>query len=78
LLADEKIVGLAEETRQIKQTIFIRETMKTLLKPTLAKMILALVLFIISSDLWRMYVISTISDTITTLNLALSKLTPRK
>ena len=37
--------------------------MRTLLKPTLTKVILALVLFALSSYLWRMYVISTIADT---------------
>ena len=37
--------------------------MKALLKPTLVKIILALGLFLLFSYLWRMYVISTISDT---------------
>lgn len=37
--------------------------MITLLRPTLLKIILALTLFILSSVLWRWYVISTISDT---------------
>ena len=37
--------------------------MRTILKPTLLKIVLALVLFVLSSYLWRMYVISTISDT---------------
>ncbi len=37
--------------------------MKTLLKPTVLKIILMFVLLIASSWLWRMYVISTISDT---------------
>jgi hypothetical protein len=37
--------------------------MKIILKPAIPKLILAFVLFIIFSWLWRMYVISTISDT---------------
>jgi hypothetical protein len=37
--------------------------MKAILKPTLLKIILALGFFILSSLLWRAYVISTISDT---------------
>jgi len=37
--------------------------MKTLLKPTVLKIILAFVLFAVFSWLWRMYIISTISDT---------------
>jgi hypothetical protein len=37
--------------------------MKTLLKPTVLKFILMFVLFVAASWLWRMYVISTISDT---------------
>jgi uncharacterized membrane protein (DUF106 family) len=37
--------------------------MKTLLKPTVLKIILTLVLFAVFSWLWRMYIISTISDT---------------
>lgn len=37
--------------------------MKTLLKPTLLKLILTFVLLFISSYLWRMYTILTISDT---------------
>jgi hypothetical protein len=37
--------------------------MKTLLRPTLLKILLALLLFLLSGYLWRMYVISTISDT---------------
>ena len=36
--------------------------MKALLKPTLVKIILALGLFLLFSYLWRMHVISTISD----------------
>jgi hypothetical protein len=40
-----------------------RRTMKAILKPTLFKIILAAGLFILSGYLWRMYVISTISDT---------------
>lgn len=39
------------------------KTMKTLLKPTLIKVILAFILFTLFSYLWRMYVVSTISDT---------------
>jgi hypothetical protein len=37
--------------------------MKTLLKPTLLKIVLAFVLFALSSYLWRMFIVSTISDT---------------
>jgi hypothetical protein len=37
--------------------------MKTLLRPTLLKIALAFVLFALFSYLWRMYVVSTISDT---------------
>jgi hypothetical protein len=37
--------------------------MKTLLKPTLPKIALAFVLFALFIYLWRMYVVSTISDT---------------
>lgn len=37
--------------------------MKTILKPTLRKFILTLVLLMLSSYLWRVYTISTISDT---------------
>jgi uncharacterized membrane protein (DUF106 family) len=37
--------------------------MKILLKPTILKIILAFVLFIVFSWLWRMYILSTISDT---------------
>ena len=37
--------------------------MKTILTPTILKIILTFVLFIITSLLWRNYVISTISDT---------------
>ncbi|HSL47243.1 MAG TPA: hypothetical protein VK897_27635 [Anaerolineales bacterium] len=37
--------------------------MKTILKPTLLKIALTLVLLVLSSYLWRMYVTSTISDT---------------
>jgi len=36
---------------------------KTLLKPTLLKIILMIVFFVLSSFLWRQYVISHISDT---------------
>jgi hypothetical protein len=36
---------------------------KEFLKPTFAKIFLAFVLFILSSWLWRMYIISRISDT---------------
>jgi hypothetical protein len=37
--------------------------MRAILKPTLLKVILALVLLVLSSYLWRMHVIFTISDT---------------
>ena len=37
--------------------------MKTLLKPSLLKIVLTLLLFAIFSYLWRIYIISTISDT---------------
>lgn len=37
--------------------------MRTLLRPTLLKIVLTLGLFALSSLLWRMYVTSTISDT---------------
>jgi len=37
--------------------------MKTILKPTILKIILALVLFLVFSWLWQMYILSTISDT---------------
>ena len=37
--------------------------MKTLLKPTVLKIILTLILFTAFSWLWRMFVMSTISDT---------------
>ena len=37
--------------------------MRAILKPTLLKILLGLALFLLSSYLWRMYVISTISDT---------------
>lgn len=37
--------------------------MKNILKPTALKFILTLILFVLSSYLWRMYVTSTISDT---------------
>lgn len=37
--------------------------MKQILKPTLIKIILTLALLIISSLLWRMYVMATLSDT---------------
>ena len=37
--------------------------MRTIFRPTLLKIILALVLLVICSFLWRLYIISTISDT---------------
>jgi len=37
--------------------------MRGILKPTALKIIFALALFFLSSFLWRLYVISTISDT---------------
>ena len=37
--------------------------LKALLKPTLVKIILTIILFVSSSVLWQQYVISTISDT---------------
>ena len=37
--------------------------LKTILKPTLLKIILTVALLFVSSILWRQYVISTISDT---------------
>lgn len=37
--------------------------MKTFLRPNPLKIILAFVLFVVTSYLWRMYIISTISDT---------------
>ncbi|RJP53753.1 MAG: hypothetical protein C4557_04255 [Anaerolineaceae bacterium] len=37
--------------------------MKTFLKPSLAKSVVTILLFVFSSWLWRMYVTSTISDT---------------
>jgi len=37
--------------------------MKAIFKPTFLKILLALVLFAVSSYLWRIYVISTVSDT---------------
>ena len=37
--------------------------MRTLLKPSLIKILLTLTLFALSSYLWRAYIISTISDT---------------
>jgi hypothetical protein len=37
--------------------------MNAILKPTFLKIILAFVLFILSSLLWRTYILSTISDT---------------
>ena len=37
--------------------------MKAIVQPSLLKIILALVLLVISSLIWRMYIISTISDT---------------
>jgi hypothetical protein len=37
--------------------------MNAIFKPTLFRIVLAVVLFILSSYLWRIYVISTISDT---------------
>jgi hypothetical protein len=52
-LVNEKVVGLVEEARMIKD----------FLKPTFAKIFIALVLFILSSWLWRMFIISRISDT---------------
>ncbi len=37
--------------------------MKAILKPTLLKILVALLLFVLFSSLWRLYVISAISDT---------------
>ena len=37
--------------------------MSAILKPTLLKILFALSLFLLSSFLWRLYVLSTISDT---------------
>lgn len=37
--------------------------MKTFLRPTLPNLLLTFLLFLVSSYLWRMYVMSTISDT---------------
>ena len=37
--------------------------MKTILRPSLTKILLTFVLFVFFSFLWRMYIISTISDT---------------
>ena len=37
--------------------------MRAILKPTLLKILFASALFLLSSYLWRLYVISTISDT---------------
>jgi hypothetical protein len=37
--------------------------MHTILKPTLLKIVLTLVLFLLAGYLWRMYVTSTVSDT---------------
>jgi len=37
--------------------------MKNILKPTLIKLILTVIFLVVSSILWRQYVISTISDT---------------
>ena len=37
--------------------------MKAIVQPSLLKIILALVLLVVSSLIWRMYIISTISDT---------------
>ena len=37
--------------------------MKTFLRPNPLKIILAFVLFVVTSYLWRMYILSTISDT---------------
>lgn len=36
---------------------------KTILKPTLAKIILTIILLVVTSILWRMYIVSRISDT---------------
>ena len=52
-MVHEKAVGLVEETRE----------MKAFLKPTVLKAIVAIVLLIAFSWLWRLFVISTISDT---------------
>jgi hypothetical protein len=41
----------------------LRKAMKTIFKPTLLKICLAFVLLILFSYLWRLYVISTVSDT---------------
>lgn len=38
-------------------------SLKTLLRPGLAKILLAFFLVVLSSYLWRLYIISTISDT---------------
>jgi hypothetical protein len=40
-----------------------QKNMKTLLRPTLLKIVLAFVLFALFSYIWRIYVISTLSDT---------------
>jgi hypothetical protein len=40
-----------------------KRPMKVFLKPTFAKIVFAFALFLLSSWLWRMYVISRISDT---------------
>lgn len=37
--------------------------MKTLLRPTLPKILLTILLFLLSSLFWRNYIISTVSDT---------------
>lgn len=52
-MVNKEVIGLVEEERMIKE----------FLKPTFAKIILANVLFILSSLLWRMFIISRISDT---------------
>jgi hypothetical protein len=52
-LVDEEVIELVEEMSQIK----------LLFKPSLPKVAAAFVLFIVSSWLSRMYVVSTISDT---------------
>jgi len=41
----------------------LAKPMKTLLKPTLPKILLAFLLFALFNYLWRMYIVSTISDT---------------
>ena len=62
---------MVEETRELKnlakaqslRKVLNKEGMKTILKPTLAKIALTMLLFNIASWLWRMYVVSRISDT---------------